>query len=172
MIYVTFDSDHVKKMDVKCIGCKMEPSSDIDEIFERLERYRKEKSIFIQVFDAEMIIGKDHLIWAYDKALRNFDQKTNRADSLEIETLLWSSGKRQIKNALNKMGIKKSSKNVAILSDSNISDLLSDMGWEKDDNVLAPSKEKLEKHDITTEEINSVDEPYDLIYEKMSLSIL
>jgi len=159
-------------MNVKCIGCKMEPSSDIDEIFERLERYRKEKSIFIQVFDAEMIIGKDHLIWAYDKALRSFDQKTNRADSLEMETLLWSSGERQIKNALNKMGIKKSSKNVAILSDSNISDLLSEMGWEKDDNVLAPSKEKLEKHDITIEEINSVDEPYDLIYEKMSVSIL
>jgi len=150
----------------------MESSKDLDEIFKRLERYRKEKSIFIQVFDAKMIIGKDHLIWAYDKALRSFDQKTNRADSLEMETLLWSSGERQIKNAIKKMGITEDTDKAVIIIEKNEDEFLELMKWQKDDSIIKPSLDKLNRFGVKKEEIEISDNPYDLIFEKMSTCII
>ncbi|MFO7791941.1 MAG: KEOPS complex subunit Cgi121 [Candidatus Saliniplasma sp.] len=156
----------------KILGCEIDPSEDLDQILDKVEEYRKKQDVFLQVFDANMVLGKMHLLWAYDKSLRCFNNNTNSAETLEIETLLWSSGERQIKGALKKMGIKEDTENVAVLIDSNVRQFLQFMGWKRSDSVLEPSKEKLKNHCITNKEIRSVENQYDIIFEKMSLSSL
>ena len=165
----------VKNKKLVCIGCRVSCEEDvltIDDIFDKIEFYREKYDVFIQVFEADMIMGKVHLIWAYEKALRSFQQETNRAISLEMETLLWSSGEKQIKDALKKMGIKEETEHVAIISDSDPTGFVRYMGWEIEDDALEPTMEKLRNYGITEDEIGSTDKPYDLLFEKMSIAIL
>jgi len=160
------------KNKIKVIGCQIDSPSNKDYILNKLESYKEMNDIFIQVFNVNMVLNKEHILWAYDKAKRSLEQNTSRADSLEIETLLWASGERQIKNAIKKMGVPDHANNAAVLTDAKISDIIEFLDWERDDAILEPSKGKLKKFDITDEEINSVENPYDLIFEKLSVSIL
>ncbi|MFW6142386.1 MAG: KEOPS complex subunit Cgi121 [Candidatus Saliniplasma sp.] len=156
----------------RVFGCKIDSVNSINLTLDRIEEYKQSHNIFIQVFDADMILGSKHLLWAYDKSLRCFEKGTNSADFLEIETILWSSGERQIKDALIKMGIKNDTDKVAVLLDyeMDIKDFLEHMCWERNDDVLKPSKEKLIKNGISDKEMDSVENPMDLIFEKMSVS--
>lgn len=155
-------------MDIKVIGYISKSQIETDEIFNNIERFRDKNDIFLQVFDAEYVIGEEHLIWAYDKAVKSFKNGTNTANSLEIETILWSSAETQIKDALEKMGLKYDSKKIAILTDTDPSDITDVMGWVKDKSVIKPSIEKLKRFGVTQTEIDSVEKPYDLVFEKMA----
>ncbi len=157
---------------VEVIGAKIPKPLSSDSILDEVDKYRKERDVFVQVFDHEKIVGKEHLQWAYDKAVYCFNEGVNRSKSLEIETLLWSSGKWQIKNAIKKMGIKDHSKNAVVILDSDPKDFLNFMDWEREDRVLKPSLKKLKKMGITDVEIESTDKPYDLIFEKMATAVL
>ncbi|MFW6304225.1 MAG: KEOPS complex subunit Cgi121 [Candidatus Saliniplasma sp.] len=160
------------KKGLNIIGCKFESTKEIELILEKIGSYRKEHNTFLQIFNPDFVIGKEHLLWAYDKAKRSFEHKTNRADSLEIEILLWASGERQIKNAIKTIGIKENSKKFALLIDSDLNDFLHVMECKRDDTVLDPSINKLKNFGISENEIDSVENPYDLIFEKLSTSIL
>ena len=154
--------------DIGVIGYISKNQIDIDEIFNNIERVREKDDVFLQLFDARYIIGEEHLIWAYDKAVKSFKNRTNTANSLEIETILWSSAETQIKDALEKMGLKKDSKEIVILTDTDPSDITDAMGWKKDRSVVKPSVEKLKRFGITQTEIDSVEKSYDLVFEKMA----
>lgn len=154
------------------IGALVEEQEDLGNIFDMVESYRKENGVFIQLFDPTKVIGKQHLLWAHQKAKETFKQGRNRADDLEIETLLWASAEWQIKDALDKIGIEEGTEKIAILTDEEPEKFLHYMGWSHDDNILEPTTKKIKSFGVTDEEINSVDKPYDLIFEKMATSIL
>lgn len=124
------------------------------------------------MFNAELVLNEDHIVWAYNKAKQCFKNDSNRAHSLEIETLLWASGERQIKEALSKMGLQEDSENAVLAIENDIVGFLNHMGWKRKDELLTPSKEKLKRFGITEKEMNSVEDPYELIFEKMATSIL
>jgi tRNA threonylcarbamoyladenosine modification (KEOPS) complex Cgi121 subunit len=69
----------------------------------------------VQLFNADIIAGWQHLYFAALNALSAF--KTDRATSksLSVETALYASAQRQIKRALEQIGLKPSSENVAVL---------------------------------------------------------
>lgn len=157
---------------METVGVKIEEKVDPEEIFEQIESYRERTDDFVQVFDRSKVVGMEHLLWAYQKAEECFDNGTNRADSIEIETLLWSSGKWQIKNAIDKMGLKEGSDGAALLVDGDVEELLEYMGWERDDDILEASEDKLKAFGISVEEIDSVESPEDLVFEKMATSVL
>jgi KEOPS complex subunit Cgi121 len=69
----------------------------------------------IQIFNAEHIAGKKHLFFATINALKAFAQGRNISDDLEMETLLYASGYRQIDKAIELLGYKASSSKLAIL---------------------------------------------------------
>ena len=69
----------------------------------------------IQIFDAEHIAGPNHLFFATINALNAFDQGRNISENLEMETLLYASGQRQIEKAINMIGFMPSSSQLAIL---------------------------------------------------------
>lgn len=157
---------------MKVCGVRFNKKHDSGELIGIIDSFRKEKDIFIQLFNHHKVIGEEHLLWAYDKAEEMMEQKSNRADSIEIETLLWASGEWQIKEAIEKMGVPKRTDKAVLMIEEDLDDLLEEMDWKRDDDLLKPSIEKLKKFGINEKEIESVTDPYDLIFEEMSTSIL
>ncbi len=69
----------------------------------------------IQIFNAEHIAGKKHLFFATINALNAFEQGRNISNALEMETLLYASGQRQIDKAIDMIGYNSTSTQLAIL---------------------------------------------------------
>jgi len=69
----------------------------------------------IQLFDSKNVAGKQHLYFAAINALNAFEKKTNISNNLEVEALLYASGQRQITKAVEMMGIKQDSTQLAAL---------------------------------------------------------
>ncbi|MFP4000615.1 MAG: KEOPS complex subunit Cgi121 [Thermoplasmata archaeon] len=157
---------------MEVIGVKISETKDSKDIFEDIECFREQTETFVQIFDHSKVVSKDHLLWAHQKAEENFEEKTNRADNIEIETLLWSSGEWQIKDAIDKMGIEDRDRRAVVLLDSSPQKFIDFMSWERDDSILEVSEEKLKAFGIDEKEIESVDSPEDLVFEKMATSIL
>nr|ADQ54388.1 DUF509 domain protein [uncultured marine crenarchaeote E37-7F] len=70
---------------------------------------------FIQIFNADYIAGKKHLFFATINALKAFEQGRNISNNLEMETLLYASGQRQIEKAIKLIGFMPTSNQLAIL---------------------------------------------------------
>jgi KEOPS complex subunit Cgi121 len=160
---------------VKIIGAKG-IISDVDLILNKIEKISKKNNLSIQLFDAKLIFGKDHLISSFNHAKRSMDAKTNTTNSLAMEMLLYSSGERQLKIAIPKMGIKKGEVKIAIVFLDNISDeavdeILKELSLIKDDKVLEGDINTLKKFGIRKEEIETVAKSKygDLILEKVAM---
>ena len=93
------------------------------------------------------------------------DRKTNTTNTLEMETLLYSSGERQLKLAIPKMGVKKGSALVALIfivePPNNIPDMLvlkslEELSLKRDDSVLEGDENTLKKFGISENELKTV----------------
>lgn len=161
---------------LKIVGAKGNIQS-VDKFLEKVDRLAKDYNILIQVFDAEVIYGKNHLISAVEHATRAMDRKTNTTNSLPMEILLYASGERQLKIAIPKMGIKKGKTNIAFvfikesISEKIVSDILKQLFLARDDNVLEGSIDTIKKFGISEKEINTVAKSKygDLILEKVAM---
>jgi len=151
---------------------------DVDIFLKQIQGFSKKNNFVVQVFDADVIYGKNHLISAAEHAIRAFERKTNTTNSLDKEILLYASGERQLKLAIPKMGVKKNSSNVAIVFISNkksydnlIVEFLKILSLKIDDKVLNGSKEKLRKFGVTEKELETVTKAKygDLILEKVAM---
>jgi len=88
----------------------------IEDINSFLEHFRNEKGgASVQFFDAKRVAGPQHLYFAALNALNAFEKNTNISNNLAVEALLYASAQRQIKKAVNILGIKKYSSEVAAL---------------------------------------------------------
>ena len=161
---------------LKIVGAKGNIQS-VDEFLKKLDGISNENNITIQVFDAEVIYGENHLVSAVEHAMRAMDRKTNTTNSLSMEILLYASGERQLKIAIPKMGVKKGQENIAFvfiqkgLTDHLIIDILKQLSLDRDDEVLQGSIDKLKKFGISKNEINTVAKSKygDLILEKIAM---
>jgi KEOPS complex subunit Cgi121 len=164
---------------IKIIGAKGD-IQDVDSFLRKLSQFVEKKDILIQIFDAELIYGENHLISAYEHAKRAMDRKSNTTNSLEMETLLYSSGERQLKLAIPKMGVKKGSVSIAIIfisetqsknSDKLVSEFFKEFSLERDDSVLDGNEVTLKKFGISENELKTVTkEKYGgLILEKVAM---
>lgn len=86
---------------------------DVNYIFNEIKK--EDERVVIQLFDADYVAGIEHLFHATLNALKTFEQKRNISDSLEFEILLYASGQRQISKAIDMLGIKPVSSNIALL---------------------------------------------------------
>ncbi len=161
---------------LKIVGAKGNIQS-IDEFLKKVDRISNENNIVIQVFDADVIYGKNHLISAVDHAIRAIDLKTNTTNSLAMEILLYSSGERQLKIAIPKMGVKKGKAKIAFvfiqdrLTDQIISIILDELSLDRDDKVLEGNIDTIKKFGISENEINTVEKSKygNLILEKVAM---
>ena len=87
--------------------------SDVDHLLNLVRE--KLGAVTVQFFDAKLVAGWQHLYFATLNALKAFKNKTNISKNLAVECLLYASARRQIKVALNLMGIRQDSSQVAVL---------------------------------------------------------
>ncbi len=160
----------------KIIGAKGN-ISNIDEFLGKINSFCEKNSIVIQVFNAQMIFGDNHLVSAYEHAKRAFEQKTNTTNSLAMEIMLYTSGERQLKLAIPKIGVKKGQADIAFIligdkiTDKLIDELLEKLLLKRDDKVLEGDINTLKKFGLKESEIKTVskDKYGDLILEKIAL---
>jgi len=106
----------------------------------------------IQIFDAMSIAGWEHLYFAALNALNAFKNGLNISKSLAVETILFSSAQRQIRKAIELMGVGSKTSEVGVLIIANsrqeavealriVSGLI---GGERDDTVLELTDKKFE----------------------------
>lgn len=89
----------------------------IREPAEFLKKIQKEKSssVEIQFFDAQCVASWQHLYFAALNALKAFKNKENISKSLAVETILYTSAQRQIRKAMELLGITSKTSRIAML---------------------------------------------------------
>lgn len=96
--------------------------------------------------DARAVIGRDHLESAicHAERARNEDRMASR--SLDIETLLYLSGRRQVVDAIRVAGLRKGTREIALVlwNTQEMDGFLRALGWTRDDTVLKARGKSLE----------------------------
>jgi len=164
-------------MKVEIIGCRGK-IRDKEEFIKKLKRFGKKKDMACQIMDASKVYGKEHIISAVEHAVRAFRNKTNSCRTLDLEILLYASGKRQIKDAIDFMGAGDSEEFIFVaVGDTGIDEyesainFLEEEGFEIDDGIIRGDEKTLKKFGISEEEMKSVDKSMygDLILEKVAM---
>ena len=77
---------------------------------------RKSQATEVQVLRPDRVAGAEHLFFATMNALNAFKQKTNLSKGLPMEILLYASAQRQIKNAIEMLGLKENPGKFALVA--------------------------------------------------------
>lgn len=88
---------------------------DEKNVIETVGEISKNHGVVSQVFDAEHIAGREHLIHAVRLALIALESGENFADSPNIELVCWVAGTRQIDRAVELVGIRGETTKVALI---------------------------------------------------------
>jgi tRNA threonylcarbamoyladenosine modification (KEOPS) complex Cgi121 subunit len=158
------------------------------EEFVKAVRNEKQQRVWVQFFDAELVATWQHLHFAVLNALLVFKNERNISKSVAMEAMLYASAQRQIKKAIDFMGVKCDSANVAavIIGESldSVKTVLSAVskriGAEPDETVLELSRKKAQRireaFGITEKELEAVMEKNNveqalvkLVIERMAL---
>lgn len=153
---------------------------DIDSFLDLINKFSKKYNIKIQSFDAKVIFGKNHILSAVNHAKRAISENTNTTKTLEMETLLYASGERQLKLAIPKMGVKKGKSSIAFvfftkenvrLKEEKINEFTDLLSVKRNDKVLEGDVNTLKLFGIKDNEITTVTkEKYgNLILEKIAM---
>ena len=110
-------------------------------------------NVEVQLFDADLVASWGHLYFAALNALTAFRNKRNLSRSLAVEAALYASSQRQIRKALDFIGVKTESVNVAVVVfggdvgsvEAGLSAVASCMGADPDDGVLELSEAKIRR---------------------------
>jgi KEOPS complex subunit Cgi121 len=172
---------------VEITGFRNVKIKDAEE-FVKAARKETAQNGWFQFFDAELVATWQHLYFAVLNAMLAFENGRNISKSMAMEVLLYASAQRQIRKALQLIGVKCDSANVAIViigeTADSVKKVLSAISKridaEPDETVLEVSKEKLrgirEAFGITEKELETVMEKRDvkqalvnLVIERMAL---
>jgi len=113
---------------------------------------KKTEGVSVQFFNANLIAGPEHFYFAALNALKAFESNLNISKSLAVETLLYASAQRQIRKAVELLGIKAESSEVAVLvlaeTEAKVRETLESISefieGIRDDDVIELSDEKFE----------------------------
>ncbi|CAG0957326.1 hypothetical protein METP3_00611 [Methanosarcinales archaeon] len=146
---------------------------DIEIFLMKIKEIRKEKDIVILALDADKLAGKDHLMFAIEKAINSFKTGRNIANDIGKEIMLYASGTRQINRAM-KIGVHSGKNNIVLVGIGEEIDLsVFDEITPKD--VLqyegAKNRVLMDIFNITEEEIKAVgvDKIPELVLERVAL---
>lgn len=153
---------------------------DVEKTIEEIEKIDRAEATTSQIFDARRIAGKQHLIHASKLALEARERGKSFADSPKIELTCWTAALRQIDKAIDRVGVKTGSNEIAIMTIGENKTRVKEankrihraLGIERDDKVFEIDDEKVENlkeaFNISQkqEEISS---PKNIILEKIGL---
>jgi KEOPS complex subunit Cgi121 len=168
-------------------GFKKAKIKNIEKFFEAVYR-EKPPEVEIQFFDAKLVATWQHLYFAVLNALTAFKNGQNISKSLAIEVMLYASAQRQIRKAMELVGIKATSSEIAVMVigedpksiESFLSTVSKHLSAERDDTVLeiinGKARKIQEAFEISNLELDTVAEEgdleralVDLVIERMAL---
>ncbi len=134
---------------VAITGFKNAKIEDKEEFF-KIIRKEKPSNVEIQFFNAELVATWQHLHFAVLDALTAFKNKMNISKSLAMEIMIYASAQRQIRKAMELLGIKSTTLKIAVLIigeepetvKSALPVVSKHVNAQRDDTVLELSKEK------------------------------
>jgi tRNA threonylcarbamoyladenosine modification (KEOPS) complex Cgi121 subunit len=123
---------------------------DTDKFFQTLKD--EADDTHVQLLDASLIAGYEHLQFAVLNALNAFAGHVCISSNLAIEIILYASAQRQIKEALRLMGVQPSTRKVAVViltrtkeqSSKRLRAVSRLIGCQRDDRVIDLAQKKLE----------------------------
>jgi len=141
-----------------------------DELLRIAGEFARKNATAVQLIDSENVFGEDHLRAAFEKAVRAFRSEENVSSSLATEMMLYLSGRRQIQEALESIGLNEGSKAIVILSEKEPDELLRRLSFMEDDSVLSPVGKDVRRMGITDTEIATVkkDSVVELVLERVA----
>jgi tRNA threonylcarbamoyladenosine modification (KEOPS) complex Cgi121 subunit len=159
--------------------------------FEKVDSYLKAhrkqaQTVELQFFDADLIATSEHLYFAVLNALQAFKSKSNCSKSVAMETMLYASAQRQIQKAIEHVGVKPASKNLAVavvaqdqkMVKNQLNALTDYFGCAPDETVLQLTNQKILQiraaFQVTEQELKTQKETteaalVDLVVEQMAL---
>jgi KEOPS complex subunit Cgi121 len=99
--------------EISILGFKKVQVVDVNTFLEKIKT-----AVFpatIQLMDAMKIAGRTHLFFAFLNAHKSIEKGLAISANLEMETLLYASGTRQIVKAIEMLGVKPSTTNIAAI---------------------------------------------------------
>lgn len=134
---------------ITIIGFRNVQIEDTDAFLRSFRKQNKDASI--QFFDAKNVAGSQHLYFAALNALNAFEKGRNISNNLTVEVLLYASAQRQITKAVEMLGLKQDSSQVAALivaedsqkKDNYLRIVSETVKGEQDNSVLELTTEKM-----------------------------
>lgn len=126
-------------------------NEEVNLVLEELARIDRRHGTVSQIFDASCIAGKDHLLQAARLSLISEATGKKFASSLNIELACWAAAERQIVRAFGKVGVRKGTSEVAILTlgkprsavKKSIDDFVRELLVGRDDDVIELTPKKI-----------------------------
>ena len=143
------------------------------EEFVKAARKELPQKTWIQFFDAELVSTWQHLYFAVLNALLAFTNGRNISKTVAMEVMLYASAQRQIRKAIQLIGVKRASANVAVVIigenpehlKAALSAVSKHIGVKPDETVLEFTNEKIQSirkaFGVSTEELEAVMEKKD-----------
>lgn len=112
----------------------------------------------VQVIRADRVLGRTHVESAIQHAERAWEEGRAHAKSLDVEFIRYVAGERQIRRAIEKMGIPETCDSAVIVGlgpngDDAAHYLHDGLGAKRDDSVLEPSMDKLLAFGISSNQL-------------------
>ncbi len=159
-----------RKLNIMGLRGKVESSQGF---LEAAREFLGDKKALFQFFNADLILGREHIESAYEHARRTFDTKKNISQSMAMEILIYVSGEVQIANAIRKVGVSDGNERIALVAQEglDIEGLIGELNLERDDDVLEFSEKKLRNFGISEKEIAAVPQGKrkDLVLERVAM---
>ena len=127
---------------INIIGLKDVNCGNVNDLFDEIERLNE--GYIYQILDANAIAGVEHLYFAAVNASKAFNQSLNISKRFSLEFVLYVSGQRQISKAIEMVGVKHDTREIALIIFAQEEELPSEVitkiskiiGGIRDDNVL------------------------------------
>lgn len=126
----------------------------------------------IQLLNADLILGEEHLVVAAEHAARAFAEGTQASEGIGLETLVYAAAERQIAAALARVGLREGTERVAVIAwGLDPAEVLPELGLVRDDTVLESTDAKLAAFGFTAAELDTVPRGrrHELVFERMAL---
>jgi len=157
---------------IHILGARRE-KGDIEAFLSNVRSVEERHRCSIAVARADRIFGIDHLLSATEKALRSFEMGRNTASTIPGEIMLYASAQRQIKDAINLLGITPQTSEIAlaVVGETDQQTLLDELSLKRDDSVLNSEGKDLSVFHISDDDLRTVDagREADLVLEKVAL---
>ncbi|MEK6988058.1 MAG: KEOPS complex subunit Cgi121 [Candidatus Thermoplasmatota archaeon] len=147
--------------------------TDPEAVLRATRSWASEHGSEVCLADARIVFGRDHLESAALHAERARDSNTMATRSLAMETLLYAAGERQVTEAIRVAGLRPDTQAVGIVlfGRASVDDLLQEMGWSREDELLSEEGKSLEAFGISRLQAASLskERSLDLVLEKVAL---